>query len=94
MNNSLRESSFESPPTTCVNSNEINSQKSSVSRYEHKCESSVSQTENANYHTQFDINDSNYTMQNSDFSKIFHFSASPTIPKDENALRVEKNTEM
>ncbi len=86
----LAESSFESPPTTCVNSNEINSQKSSVSRYEHKCESSVSQTENANYHTQFDINDSNYTMQNSDFSKIFHFSASPTIPKDENALRVEK----
>ncbi|XP_016380469.1 zinc finger protein 469-like [Sinocyclocheilus rhinocerous] len=86
----LAESSFESPPTTCVNSNEIDLQKSSVSIYEHKCESPVSQTEIAECDTQFDIKNSNYTMQNSDFSKIFHFSASPTIPKDENALCVEK----
>ncbi|XP_042609033.1 zinc finger protein 469-like [Cyprinus carpio] len=86
----LAESSFESPPTTCVNSNEIDSQTSSVSIYEHKCESPVNQTEIAECNTQFHIKDSNYTMQNSDFSKIFHFSASPTIPKDENALCVEK----
>ncbi|XP_026058797.1 uncharacterized protein LOC113043559 [Carassius auratus] len=86
----LAESSFESPPTTCVNSNEIDSQKSSASIYEHKGESHVNQTEIAECDTQFDIKDSNYTMQNSDFSKIFHFSASPTIPKDENALCVEK----
>ncbi len=85
----LVESSFESPPTICVNSIEIDSQKSSVSIYE-QCESSVSQTENAECDTQFDIKDSNYTMQNLDFSKIFHFSASPTIPKDENALCVEQ----
>uniref|UniRef100_A0A673IFP3 Zinc finger protein 469-like n=1 Tax=Sinocyclocheilus rhinocerous TaxID=307959 RepID=A0A673IFP3_9TELE len=87
----LAESSFESPQTTyCVNSNEIDSNKSSVSIYEPKCESSVSQTENAECDTQFGIKDSNNAIQNPDFSKIFHFSASPTIPKDENTLCVGK----
>uniref|UniRef100_A0A8C2FL88 C2H2-type domain-containing protein n=1 Tax=Cyprinus carpio TaxID=7962 RepID=A0A8C2FL88_CYPCA len=40
--------------------------------------------------TQFGIKDSNYAIQNPDFSKIFHFSASPTIPKDDNILCVGK----
>ncbi|XP_043084461.1 uncharacterized protein LOC122331076 [Puntigrus tetrazona] len=83
----LAESSFESPPTTFVNSSEIDSQKSSGSTYEAKCESSVSQTEYAKCPRQFDIKDSNYTMQTSDFSKIFHFSAT-TILKD--AMGVEE----
>ncbi|XP_052400200.1 uncharacterized protein LOC127947249 [Carassius gibelio] len=85
----LAESSFESPQAAyCMNSKEIDSKKSSVSIYESKCESPVSQTENAECDTQFGIKDSDYAIQNPDFSKIFNFSASLTIPKDENTLCV------
>ncbi|XP_073687978.1 uncharacterized protein znf469 [Garra rufa] len=81
----LAESSAESPqPTCCMNANEIDSQ-TSVSIYERKCELSVSQTENAECEA-----DSNYAIQNPDYSKIFHYSASPTIPNDENTMCLEK----
>ncbi|KAK7121232.1 hypothetical protein R3I93_022354 [Phoxinus phoxinus] len=81
----------ESPQTgCCVNSNEIDSVKSSVSRYEHKRESSVSQTENAECDTQFDLKYSMYINNSPDFSKISHLSTSPAIPKDKNMLCVEK----
>lgn len=87
----LAESSFKSPQTACcVNSNDIDLENSSAYRYEHKHESSVSQTENAECDTQFDVKDSMYTMQSPDFSKISHFSTSPAIPKDKNTLFIEK----
>ncbi|XP_067292617.1 zinc finger protein 469 [Pseudorasbora parva] len=77
----LAENSFRSPQTACTD-------KSSVSRYEHKRESFVSQTENAECDTQFDIKDSMYITKCQDISKISHFSTSPTITKD--TLCVEK----